>query len=274
MSDIKPYAESTASQHLLGEPHAYKAADGWSWIVGGFNLFKRAPGMWIGIILLWVAISYAISHIPVINIAGYFIDLIFASGMILACKKLDQGEKLEIVHLFAGFKQNPWQVVAVGAIYLGAMLGILMLMGLLVVIILAGNAMISDTSIETLNLESLSNIGESFEVGVGIMLMLAMLTAFALSIPVIMAFWFAPTLVVLNNYGPIEAMKASFAGCLRNIVPLLFYSLLIILLSIVAMIPLMLGLLVLVPVLLGSVYVSYKHIFLGQSLCIPLSSSD
>ena len=57
--------------------------------------------------------------------------------------------------------------------------------------------------------------------GVG---MLGLLVALALSLVVAMAIWFAPALVVLRDVAPVEAMKASFAACLKNTVPLLVYG--------------------------------------------------
>ena len=52
-------------------------------------------------------------------------------------------------------------------------------------------------------------------------------------------------------------MKASFSACLRNIVPLLAYGVVIMVLSIVAAITFGLGLLVLGPVVIASIYTAY-----------------
>jgi uncharacterized membrane protein len=62
---------------------------------------------------------------------------------------------------------------------------------------------------------------------------------------------------------PIEAMKESFLGCLKNILPFLVYSVVLMVLGIVAAIPLGLGWLVLGPTLIASVYVSYRDIYGG-----------
>ncbi len=60
---------------------------------------------------------------------------------------------------------------------------------------------------------------------------------------------------------PVEAMKASFAACLKNTVPFLVYGALYLVAAIVASIPFGLGWIVLVPVLMLTMYVSYKDIF-------------
>jgi uncharacterized membrane protein len=77
-----------------------------------------------------------------------------------------------------------------------------------------------------------------------------------------MAVWFAAPLVVFHNLGAVEAMKASFTGCLRNVVPFLVYGIVGFLLAIVASIPLGLGWLVLGPVIAASVYTGYRDIYL------------
>jgi len=77
-----------------------------------------------------------------------------------------------------------------------------------------------------------------------------------------MAVWFAAPLVVFHDLGAVEAMKASFTGCLRNIVPFLVYGIAGLVLSVVATIPLGLGWLVLGPVVAASVYTSYRDIYL------------
>jgi uncharacterized membrane protein len=82
-----------------------------------------------------------------------------------------------------------------------------------------------------------------------------------LLVPLAMAAWFAPALVMLRGVGAGEALQASFLGCLRNMWPFLVYGVLLLLLIIVALVPFGLGLLVLAPVMLGSIYAGYKDIY-------------
>jgi uncharacterized membrane protein len=66
---------------------------------------------------------------------------------------------------------------------------------------------------------------------------------------------------VLRGVEPLEAMRLSFSGCLRNVVPFLLYGLLGLGLAIVATIPLLLGWLVLGPVTIASLYTGYCDIY-------------
>ena len=54
--------------------------------------------------------------------------------------------------------------------------------------------------------------------GAGISLasvLIGMLLAAGLSVPLYMAVWFAPALIVLHEVAPVAALKASFLACLR-----------------------------------------------------------
>jgi uncharacterized membrane protein len=66
---------------------------------------------------------------------------------------------------------------------------------------------------------------------------------------------------MLRNDEPLASMKTSFVACLANIWPMLVYSLVGLVLAIVATIPFGLGWLVLGPVFAASVYASFKDIF-------------
>jgi uncharacterized membrane protein len=95
-------------------------------------------------------------------------------------------------------------------------------------------------------------------------LALAVLIALALMLPLLMALWFAPALVAFHDMGPLEAMKQSFAGCLKNLLPFLLYGVILLVAAAIASVPIMLGWLVLGPVLAASVYTAYRDIYLSH----------
>ena len=82
----------------------------------------------------------------------------------------------------------------------------------------------------------------------GLGILLAILIVLGLSIPLMMAYWFAPALVALNGFAAFDAMKTSFSACLKNIVPFLVYGLVGMVLAVVASLALMLGWFILAPV--------------------------
>ena len=228
---------------------AVPAGQGWSWITEGWDLFKRQPGMWIGMVLIAFVIFILAALIPVVG--GLLLSLfgpVFAAGFMIGCKSLDSGGELELGHLFAGFRERTGTLLAVGAIYLGASLVVMLVVGLTMGVGMA--AMMGQADPESMQ-------------AMGMTMVLAMLIMVALLLPVVMAVWLAAPLVVFHAHGAIESMKGSFMGCLKNIVPFLVYSVVLFVLMIVASIPLGLGWLVLGPVFAASIYASYRDIYLS-----------
>ena len=228
---------------------AVGAGQGWTWIAEGFGLFRKAPGIWIALVVILFVILVVLAFIPLLGAVATFLVLpVFIGGLLLGCQALQGGGELEVAHLFAGFKAHTGNLIVLGAL---AIAGWIVVMLPVVVIVGAGAFLAAIRG----DAAGVAALGGSF--------MLAWLVALALSVPIYMALWFAPALVVLRKMAPIEAIKESFLGCLKNILPFLVYSIVLMVLGIVAAIPLGLGWLVLGPTLIASVYVSYRDIYGG-----------
>jgi uncharacterized membrane protein len=226
-----------------------EAGRGWDWIAAGWELFKKQPGMWIALVLVAFVIFFVLALIPVVgSLATFVLSPVFAAGVLVASREVDEGRALEVGHLFAGFRQKFGPLAAVGAIYLGAAVAIALVVGLF-----TGASMFA----------MMSGRGAEATPAAAMTVILAMLIMLALLLPVIMAVWFAPALVMFHDKGAVDAMKESFSGCLRNIVPFLVYGVVMMVFGVIASIPLGLGWLVLGPVLCTSYYTSYKDIYLA-----------
>ena len=236
------------SESVMGG-RAVGAGQGWTWIAQGFDLFRKAPGIWIALVVILFVILVVLAFIPLLGaVATFLVVPVFVGGLLLGCQALQGGGELEVGHLFAGFKAHTGNLIVLGALAIAGWIIVL----LPVVVIVGAGAFLAAIRGDAAGVAAL---GGSF--------MLAWLVALALSIPIYMALWFAPALVVLREMAPIQAIKESFMGCLKNILPFLVYSIVLIVLGIVASIPLGLGWLVLGPTLIASVYTSYRDIYGG-----------
>jgi uncharacterized membrane protein len=157
---------------------------------------------------------------------------------------MDRGGELELPHLFAGFRRNTAQLVLVGligfALTFAVMIPAVLLMGPSVFMAVMGGG-------------AATMVGMAGALG--------LLIALALFVPVNMALWFAPALVMLQGQSAPRSIAESFRGCLKNIVPFLIYGVVLFVLAMLASIPLGLGWLVLGPVVIGSVYAAYRDIY-------------
>jgi uncharacterized membrane protein len=220
-----------------------------NWFRQGWAIFIVNPGAWIAMMVILIVIYLGLAIVPWIGpLASYLLTPVLAAGMLLACERAARQEEFAITDLFAGFQHHTGSLV---------MLGVLYMLGLLVVFVLAfvfvGGGVAGGLLIGS-------------PIGAGVALsgaFLAGLLWILLSLPIVMAIWFAPALVVFNRLQPVDALKASFHACLKNTLVFLVYGLISLVLCFFAALPLGLGFLVLGPVLAGSVYASYRDIFLG-----------
>jgi uncharacterized membrane protein len=82
-----------------------------------------------------------------------------------------------------------------------------------------------------------------------------------ISIPLLMALWMAPALVIMKNVAPVEAVRLSFAASLKNFVPFIIFYVLAAVACFLGAMLMGLGLIVVYPVLLCASYIAYKDIF-------------
>lgn len=78
---------------------------------------------------------------------------------------------------------------------------------------------------------------------------------------VVMAFFYATPLILFENQTPLGAVSTSLLACLRNIVPLTTFALLVALLGVLASFAFGLGYLVLIPVVTAASYASFRDVF-------------
>ena len=224
---------------------------GAAWLIEGFEYFRRSAGPWIGVLIIMLVITIASGIIPFAGLVIQLLTPVFIGGLILGCRQIGEGGELKINHLFAGFNQYTGNLVLLGVIYSIGVVFIIILMVLALFIIVGG-------------LEFISSIMEGNTAGLAehlLSLLLVLLIGLLFYLPLLMAFWFAPALIVLDDQGPMESMKISFMGCLKNIIPFLIYGVVGLVLSILASIPFGLGWFILMPMIIASIYLAYLDIF-------------
>ena len=225
---------------------AVLSGHGWDWVAMGWRMFRLRPGIWVLLTIVLGLIVIGLSVIPFMgSLAVTLLLPVFVGGLMLACRKIDQGHDIELADLFAAFKTHGGALVLVGLIALG--LTIAVMIPAMIVVGVGGYLGASMTD------------GTAAAVGFGTII--GLLVFMALIIPVNMALWFAPALVVFQGHNPTHAIAQSFRGCIKNIVPFLVYGLILVVLAIFATLPLMLGWLVLAPVAIASVYAAYRDIY-------------
>jgi len=274
-SDVAPDKFKSQSGNTTISCQTVPALNGATWVFDGFRNFFASPFTWLLVIFLYLAMLGVLSMLPFVSIISYIIAPIFMAGLMICARENKHNHAFFVKNLFDGFSLNGGKLAGLGALYLG------MLILLMIIIFIIGFALFFG-SIE--NIETMFDPA-SFNPENIILILLIVLIAFGLMLPIIMAFWFAPALVIFHDIDIFTAIKLSFMGCLKNMLPYLIYSLLFLVIYLIAAIPIfiMIGffsdpelsipvitlmvligiveLLVFTAVFLTSVYESYEDIF-------------
>ncbi|MGL4207169.1 MAG: BPSS1780 family membrane protein [Aeromonadaceae bacterium] len=267
MSEISQYTgeeqlEFVSSEPKLQPPRRVAIGRGWSWIHEGFSLFNCGMGVSVGILLLSVAIQVVGNLLPGAGLLVSLFSLVLSAGWVAMAHRAREEGVIRFSDFFAGFRKNMGNLVLVMAIYIGLLLACVLLVG---VLFLVQGVVTGDLQLWG---QLVSQGPQATGLDSGVLMMTFLFWTLVLMlfiIPLVMMVYYAAPLVYLNDVQPWAAMKLSFQGCLRNMLPLLWFSLLVTLgFILVGTLTLLLGLLVLCPVMGYAHYCSYRDIYLYQ----------
>ena len=233
---------------------------GWRWIIAGMQLFRRDPAQWLLLIGALFVASRLLFLIPLAPLLVVLVAPHFLAGLAHGAQALEQNKPLRNGYLVSGFLRNASPLLTIGGISLVGQ--VLTLMVILSVGGEAFNDMAKGISAGAGRPETLSALQHAAP-----RLTLALLAGFSVSLPLMMATWYAPLLVFFDDLKPSVALYLSLLACMRNTRPLLVYGLVLMMpLYLFTRIGLMLGqvdlgLWLLAPVIVPSIYVSYRDLF-------------
>lgn len=226
--------EATVGNAPATQPARLPAGRGARWLGDGWAFFAARPLPWLGALLLMVVITICLHFIPLLgSLAAALIGPVFVGGLAIGCRTQENGGTFSVGHLFAGFSGRGSALAMVGGIYLLLILALVAILS--AVMALSGFSLFAAGSAPTRDAVLYAALG-------GLMTL-------ALSVPLAMAYWYAPFLVALTDTRPLAAFGLSFRGCLRNVVPLFVWSLVVLCAWLAALAVLMM--LVFVPRLLS-----------------------
>jgi len=193
----------------------YPAGRGGAWLREAFAMFSQARAPWLLLLLTYYIVMAVVDVIPVIGqIAVPILKPIFAVGFLAAAWGQERGQRPYFKQLFQGFTAN-----------LGALvpLGIVLLLGATAAIfataLVDGGALLDVLSGKTTPDEDALASGK---------MQAAMLFGVACALPVLLALWYAPALVVFHGCNAWRALGLSLRASLVNWKPLAIYGLLVI----------------------------------------------
>ncbi len=266
--DNNPYAPPSAEldsseveKNLIANGRTVGIGRGANWLGTGWEMFTQSAGAWIGLIVIWIVLLAISSLIPLVSLFSMVLSVLLTGGLMIACHNQRREGSLNIGGLFAGFSEHFVPLLLLGL--LSMLLYFLAIIPLLLAIVIGVIGGLDTYNAPLLvELFNALNSGDFADPNFFIFSMvLGVLVSMAVLVPVMAALWFAPALVVISKCSPVEALKRSFFGCLRNFLPFLLWGLLVTVLLILGMIPIGLGLLVVGPMVCASTYAAFRDIY-------------
>ena len=242
-----------ASGELIENGRRVAADHGPHWFGRGWELFKMSPGAFVGIWAILAVVSVGTSLIPLAGgLVSILVQPIMIGGFMTACRAADRDEPVRVSFAFSAFSTHPGRLAVLGLLQFAAYLVLGLVGGVIAVAMLGPDP--KHSMLDPSQLFPLFTV-----------VVIAIVVGFLLA----MANWFAPALIVLQEIGPLEAVRMSFLSCTKNVTAFLLYGLLGIGLAIAASLPLLLGWFVLGPVLFCSMYAGYRDLFFQTATTLP-----
>ena len=258
----EPGNDSKGMQAMVHEPRRVIGDRGAAWLTEGWDAFKAAPGQWIAFCVVGFLLLCLLNLVPGVNFINAFLQPIWIAGVMVACDAQRNGEAIKISHLFSAFGPKAGKLILCGVFTL-------------VCTVVLAAAIFGSFMLDMAAAENPEQLIEANPIPF-LIRMLIMLSAM---LPVYMAYWFAPALIMFSDMGAAAALKQSFAGCLKNLWPFTIYGLCLLVIGFVffillgilsllgkvgtllALVVLTPASLVLVPVTYSSLYLSFRDIF-------------
>lgn len=253
--------DTNHGSQLSSEPRAVLAGRGLKWLTEAWALIMKEPAVFIAMSVISLVAIFVINLVPLLgSLAVSLLWPAMMAGFFLAFKHAKQRQSVTANDLFEPFKA-PASLIAVGGMYV--------LAGIVLMLVLGIIAFISIGSITEL-VDGQINIAR---MGAGLITLVLVSIPAALALA--MAFMFAPVLVHEHQVPVIEAIKRSFSGSLRNILPFVLFFFIwfvfFIIIGSISIIPLigwligMLAMIIYLPLFCGALFCAYNDIFLAHS---------
>lgn len=192
----------------------HDARHGALWLRDAYAMLSAYRVTWLLLLLVYYIVVGIVDVIPLIGQFGLpLLKPVFAVGFLAAAWHQERGQRPEVRHLFQGFRSNLWALLPIGAFLLvGVSLSILatsLVDGGKLLEVLSGRTRLDESVVASTEVQA------------------AMMFAALLAMPVVMALWFAPGLVVFHDCSAGVALATSLRASLANWRPIAVYGLLV-----------------------------------------------
>ncbi len=198
-----PYARHPARQGML-------------WLTKAWRMFNQHRLAWIMLLLAYYLIMLVVGEIPFIGLmAMSLLKPVLAVGLLAAAWNQERGKAPAVGQILQGFRANLWALLPIGIFFVLGMTAA----------VFASSLVDGGKLIEFITSSSKSSEAEMAQALADPQLQFGMLFSALLSLPILVATWWAPALIVFHGAGPGAALLASLRAALANWKSLATYGL-------------------------------------------------
>jgi len=264
----------------------FEARQGMTWLAQAYAMFSHQRLLWVVLLLAYYALLLALRSLPYLGpYAMTVLKPVFSVGLLAAAWTQERGGKPTLNQLFAGFRANIWSLLPIGVFYVAGITAAVF-----------ASSLVDGGKL----LDLMSNAGSLGEEQITAALAegaleAGMLFSAVLAVPVLLATWWAPALVVFQNASAGAALVTSLRAAIANWKPLLTYALGVffygavlptVLMGVITLLlpdalagPLGLGLLLPYGIFVAATlqisdYISYRDVFHAGETLAPLAAQE
>jgi len=242
------------------------ALAGYAWIKNGASLLKDNLVRWNVTLAIYLVLAIIASTMSLTFLAFHITGPVFWAGFYKAGEASSQLQQWTPAILFESLKTHARSLFVVGSIVTLINLAI-------AAIFMQHLETLIDLDALNVAIKTVAETGDKTAILqffsdplVVQQILLSVLIALLVSLPLVMAAWFAPVLVVKKSYGPYRALRESFQACRANFLSFFIYSVVVFVLLLLIIISFYIGILFIGPLILASYYSSYNDIWPDEDI--------
>jgi hypothetical protein len=190
------------------------AAHGSLWLRQAFAMLWKYRVRWLLMLLVYYVLILAVDIVPYLGpFVAPMLKPVFAVGFLAAAWSQERGEPPAIRHLFAGFRANLGALLLLGVAFVVGMTGAVVATWLIdggkLLDVMSGTLRVDETLLGSTDVQ------------------MAMVFGALCALPVLLALWFAPALVVFQDCNAGNALATSLRAGMANWRPIAVYALLL-----------------------------------------------
>ena len=183
------------------------AAHGTAWLRRAFAMFRTHRMPWVLLFCGYLAVLFVVNLVPFVGpLVVFALKPVLAVGLLAAAWSQERGGVPAMSQLFHGFRSNVAALLSIGVFFVIGM-----------ALVIQASAIVDGGKLRDF-VAGLTPVTEeqAREAFANAQVQLAMLFSAVLAVPVLLATWWAPALVVFQDAGPGKALATSLRASLAN----------------------------------------------------------